>query len=109
MRFFILFVLTGLLLVGFNVNAEDGIAVFESLHCGTCHKIDTGKVNPSLKEITQAYKGKENQLQSYLKGEAESIVNPEKGGMMKRYIEKTKVLKDEERKALADFILSHGD
>ncbi len=64
---------------------------------------------PSLNEIARYYKGNKNQLQSYLKGEAESIVNPEKGGMMKRYIEKTKALKEGERKALADFILRHKD
>jgi cytochrome c551/c552 len=70
-------------MVAFTVNAEHGNrAVFDSLRCGTCHKLDTGKINPSLKEIPQAYKGKENQLLSYLKGAAESVVNPEKGATL---------------------------
>ena len=109
MRTWCLSILAGVLLLPFGVHAEDGKAVFDTLHCGNCHRVDTGSVNPSLKEIARTYKEKENQLQSYLKGEAESVVNPEKGNRMKRYIEKTKALKDEERKALADFILKHGD
>jgi len=109
MRYWRLFILAGLLLVPFGVQAEDGKDIFKSLLCGNCHKVDTGKANPSLKEITRFYKGKESQLLNYLNGEVGSVVNPEKGDRMKRYIEKTKALKDEERKALAEYILSHGD
>ncbi len=109
MRYLCLAILAGFLLVGLNVRAEEGKEIFDSLRCGSCHKIDTGKANPSLKEITRSYKGMENRLLSYLNGEVESIVNPEKGERMKRYIEKTKGLKAQERKTLADFILSHRD
>jgi cytochrome c551/c552 len=109
MRCLCLLITVGFLLFGFGVKAEEGKDIFESLRCGSCHKVDIGKATPSPKEIAQAYKGKENQLQSYLKGEADPIVNPEKGGMMKRYVEKTKALKEGERNALADFILSHKD
>jgi cytochrome c551/c552 len=96
-------------LIGFHVQASNGQGVFDSLHCGNCHKVDTGKTNPSLKEIARSYKGKEKQLTSYLNGETESIVNPRKGSMMKRYVNKTKALTEDERRALADFILSHQD
>ncbi|MFH1293720.1 MAG: c-type cytochrome [Pseudomonadota bacterium] len=109
MKYFGLVFLTGFLLVGFNVSAQDGKAVFETLRCGGCHRADKGSANPPLKEIARMYKGKESQLLNYLNGEADSIVNPEKGDRMKRYIEKTKALKDEERKALSEYILSHGD
>ena len=101
-----LIILVGLLLIAAGVRAEDGKDIFSSHHCGTCHKADTGKANPSLKDIAQAYEGKETQLISYLKGETESIVNPAKGEAMKRYVEKTKALTDAERKALADFIMN---
>ena len=104
----IIVALLWLMAYGLSATAEEGKDVFESLHCATCHKVDTGKVNPSLESIAQAYKGKENQLLSYLKGEAESIVNPGKGDMMKRQIEKTKALKETEIKALFDFIMSYG-
>jgi cytochrome c551/c552 len=95
--------MAGILLTGADVKAEEGKVFFESLRCGSCHKLDTGKVNPSLKEIAAAYEGKKDHLLSYLKGEAPSVVVPDKGERMKRYIEKTKALNDEERKALADF------
>ena len=109
MRYLCLLIAVGFLLFGFEVKAEEGKDIFESLRCANCHKVDRGKFNPSLKEIARAYKGKESRLQSYLKSEAEPIVKPEKADMMKRHIEKTKALKDEERKALSDFILSHKD
>jgi cytochrome c551/c552 len=96
-------------LIGFRAQASDGQAVFDSLHCGNCHKVDTGKANPSLKEIARSYKEKEKQLTIYLNGQAESIVNPRKASMMKRYVQKTKALTPDERSALADFILSHRD
>ena len=105
MRCYFLVLMTGFLLVAFMAKAEDGKAVFDALHCGNCHKVDTGKTNPSLNEIALAYKGKEDQLLSYFKGDAESLIDPEKGDRMKRYIEKTKALSDGERKTLVDFIL----
>jgi cytochrome c len=59
-------------------------------------------VNPSLTEISQAYQGKEEQLVKYLKGESEAIVMPEKSNLMKRKIEKTKMLSEADLKALVD-------
>ena len=87
---------------------DDGEAIFKSQGCMLCHKKQSSsKVNPSLTDISQAYQGKEEQLIKYLEGESEAIVKPEKSGMMKRQIEKTKNLSDADRKAMADFILSH--
>jgi cytochrome c len=63
----------------------------------------------STLEIARSYKEKEKQLTIYLNGQAESIVNPRKASMMKRYVQKTKALTPDERSALADFILSHRD
>ena len=102
-----LIVVAGLFLIGVNVHAEDGQATFDSLRCGVCHKPDTGQAMPSLKDIAAAYKGKENQLLNYFKGDSEPIVSPQKKGSMKVFIEKTKILEDDQRKALADFILNH--
>ena len=88
--------------------ADDGEAIFKSQGCMLCHKKQSSsKVNPSLTDISQAYQGKEEQLIKYLEGESEAIVKPEKSGMMKRQIEKTKNLSDADRKAMAGFILSH--
>ena len=88
-----------------NVGAEQGGAVFESLHCGGCHRADASNASPSLKEVAGAYQGKEDQLIKYLNGEAGPIVKPAQGNVMNRPIEKTKALSDADRKALADFIM----
>ncbi|UCD81225.1 MAG: c-type cytochrome [Desulfobacterales bacterium] len=86
--------------------ADDGEAIFKSQGCATCHKkVGTSKVNPSLSEISQAYQGKEEQLIKYLKGESEAIVRPEKSGLMKRQLEKTKKLSEADLKLLAGYML----
>jgi cytochrome c len=89
-------------------HADDGETIFKSHGCMSCHKKESrSKVNPTLGEISHAYQGKQEQLIKYLKGEADAIVRPEKSNLMKRKIEKIKNLSDADRKALADFILSH--
>jgi len=89
--------------------AEQGEALFKSQGCTACHRPESSsKVNPSLAEIAHTYQGKENQLVHYLNGEAEAIVKPDKAGMMKRHIEKTKQLSDADRKSIADFIMTYA-
>ena len=89
-----------------TARAEEGEAIFKSQGCISCHKkAGASKVNPSLAEISQAYQGKEEQLIKYLKGESEPIVRPDKAGLMKSKIEKTKSLSDADLKALADYLL----
>lgn len=92
-----------------DIKAEDGKAVFKSLRCSMCHKVDTGKSNPSLNKIDNVYNGDESKLISYLKGEAEAIVNKEKATVMNRYVKKTKALSPEDLKSLAEYILNHED
>ena len=92
-----------------EIKAENGKAVFESLHCGICHKADKGKSNPSLTEISKAYNGDENGIISYLRGEAEPIVNKERSSVMKRYIEKTGSLSPDDLKSLVEYILNSGE
>lgn len=89
----------------FNVVAEDETPVFKSLRCGICHKVDTGKANPSLMEISMVYKGDSEKLEKYLQGEADPIVNKEKGKTMERYVEKTKALSEKDMKSLVEYIL----
>ena len=89
--------------------AEQGKDLFKSQGCTACHRPEgSSKVNPSLTEIAQMYQGKEDLLTKYLNGEAEAIVKPDKAGMMKRHIEKTKQLSDADRKSIADFILTYA-
>jgi cytochrome c len=89
--------------------ADQGVALFKSQGCMACHRPEgSSKVNPSLTEIAQMYLGKEDQLTRYLNGEAEAIVKPDKAGMMKRHIEKTKKLSDADRNLIADYIMSYA-
>ncbi|WP_457635314.1 c-type cytochrome [Persephonella sp.] len=87
--------------------AVDGKALFKSKGCGACHQANVKTVGPSLKEIAQAYKGKEAELIKFLKGEAEPIVDPAKFGIMKPQLNATKNLSDEELKAMAEYMLSY--
>jgi len=87
--------------------AADGKALFQSKGCTACHQPAADTVGPSLKKIAAAYAGKEAELIKFLKGEGKAIVDPAKEAVMKPQINITKALKDDERKALAEFILSH--
>jgi len=87
---------------------QQGEEIFKSNGCIFCHKQrDASGSFPSLSEVGKAYKGKKEQLVRYLKGEAQPIIEPERAGIMKRQLEKTKAMSDSERSALADFMLSH--
>jgi cytochrome c551/c552 len=106
---YIMIVLAAVLLTTVQAGAEQGAAIFKANGCMTCHKITTGgsKINPSLPEIAQAYDGREDQLLNYLKGETKPIVKPQKAHTMQRQLAKISSLSDANRKALADFIMSH--
>ena len=102
-----IWIISAVCMVAMNTaRADEGETIFKSQGCTSCHKKEsTSKVNPSLVEISTAYQGKEEQLVKYLKGESEAIVRPEKANLMKRYIEKTKMLSEADLKALVDFLL----
>ena len=103
-----LVVVAGFLLLSSVISADEGESIFKSNGCGACHKPDTSSAGrPSLKEISQAYQGKGKQLDAYFRGESESIVTPAKASTMKRYVEKTKALSDQDRKVLVDYMLQH--
>ena len=104
-----LFLFGILVFCAFNTAAQDENPVFKSLKCGICHKPDTGRAYPSLKEIASVYKGDSVQLEKYLKGNADPLVDREKGDKMEKYIEKTKALSPDEMKSLVEYILSCKD
>jgi cytochrome c551/c552 len=108
MKCFSLALLGVFLAVSISFGAEDGATQFKSLGCTSCHKPEKStRINPSLKEIAKVYQGKQDQLADYLNGQQEALVRPEKASLMKRYIEKTKALTDDQRSALAAFILGY--
>jgi len=102
-----IWIISAVCMVAMNTaRADEGETIFKSQGCMSCHKREsTSKVNPSITDISQAYQGKEEQLIKYLKGESEAIVRPEKAKLMKRYIEKTKMLSEADLKALVDYLL----
>ena len=85
--------------------AAGGEEVFTRLKCGMCHKPDKPAAAISLKEITHAYSEK-NQLVKFFNGETKPLIESEKWGMMRSQLEKIKALSDEDKDALADYILS---
>ncbi len=103
----ILPVIFGMLFVVSASFATDGKTIFQSKGCAACHNPTADTVGPSLKKIADAYKGKENELIAFLKGQHKAIVDPAKFPIMMPQLNTTKKLTDEELKALADFILSH--
>jgi len=87
--------------------AADGKALFQSKGCTACHQAAADTVGPSLKKMAAAYAGKEADLIKFLKGQGKAVVDPAKEAVMKPQINTTKAMKDDELKALAEFILSH--
>jgi cytochrome c551/c552 len=89
-------------------NSEEisGQALFRSLHCGGCHKIEGKGVGMDLKQIAQGYKAEAQRLNDYLAGKKEALLNPARARVMARQIKKTKQLSPVERQALAAYLLS---
>lgn len=97
-----------LFLVSPVFGGEDGESTFKSLGCMSCHRPEqSSTINPSIKEIAEAYQANPDQLVDYLNGQAEAVVRPEKARLMKRHVKKTKALSDAQRTALADYIMGH--
>ena len=74
--------------------------------CIACHQIDAKTVGPSIKDIAAAYVGNKEGLISFMNGEGEAIVDPTQAAIMQPQVEVTKAMSDEEREALADYVLS---
>ena len=79
---------------------------FQALRCGGCHKPDQKGAGPTLKEITQAYAGRQDRLVRYFMGESEPVIDTGKKKMMESALKKIQAVSEEERKGLADYVLS---
>jgi len=85
-----------------------GLAIFVGKGaCVACHKPDVKLVGPSLQDIAKIYKEKNGDMVSFLKGEAEPIVDPTQYAVMKPNLELTKTFSDEELKALEAYVNSN--
>jgi len=96
--------------IGFTFSfsfAVEGKEVFEKNTCAICHKETKDAVGPSLKTIAEHYKNNPKQLKSFLRGQTDPIIWPDKFNMMKPQMGKLKALSEEEINALVKFMLSH--
>lgn len=85
--------------------ASDGAVVYESLKCGSCHKADKKTVAVPLIDIAKAYADRAKLIQ-FLRGESKPIIESEKWGMMRGQMKRIAPLQEQEKEALADYILS---
>lgn len=84
-----------------------GKALFENKGtCIACHLPEQKVIGPSIKAIATIYKEKKGNLITFLKGEAEPIVDPTQYEVMKANFSITKTMSDEELKALEAYMYS---
>ncbi|MBF6641534.1 c-type cytochrome [Flavobacterium sp. J49] len=74
--------------------------------CTACHLPDQKVIGPSITEIAKIYKEKKGSIVSFLKEESEPIVDPSQYETMKTNFAITKLMSDEELKALEEYIYS---
>jgi len=84
-----------------------GKEIFEGRgNCISCHQVDTKLIGPSLQEIAKIYKEEKGNMVSFLKQEAEPIVDPSQYEVMKTNFAITEEMSDEELIALEAYIFS---
>jgi cytochrome c len=89
--------------------AEKGKEIFEGKGtCFTCHKKDVKIVGPSIQDIVKIYKEKNGNIVTFLKGEAEPLVDPSQYEVMKANFAITKTMTDEELQSLEQYMQSEG-
>lgn len=90
-----------------NPLVDQGKEIFEGKGtCVACHQPSNKVVGPSLKDISATYKEKGASIVTFLKGEAEPLVDPSQFEVMKANFAITKQMKEEELKALEAYIES---
>ncbi|MDP5198341.1 c-type cytochrome [Flavobacterium sp. DG2-3] len=87
---------------------ELGKEIFEGRgNCTACHQPDQKVIGPSIKEIAKIYKDKNGDMVTFLKGNAEPIVDPSQFEVMKTNFAITQSMSDKELKAIETYIYSH--
>jgi cytochrome c len=85
-----------------------GKEIFEGKgNCTACHQVDQKIIGPSIQEIAKMYKDKNADIITFLKGNAEPIVDPSQFDVMKTNFPVTKAMSDEELKAIETYIYSN--
>lgn len=85
-----------------------GKDIFEGKgNCISCHQVDQKVIGPSIQEIAKTYKNKKGDIVTFLKGNADPIVDPSQFAVMQTNIPITKAMSDEELKAIETYIYSN--
>jgi len=85
-----------------------GKEIFEGKgNCTACHQVDQKIIGPSIQEIAKIYKDKNADIITFLKGNAEPIVDPSQFDVMKTNFPVTKAMSEEELKAIETYIYSN--
>ncbi len=84
-----------------------GKEIFEGQgNCTSCHQPDQKVIGPSIQEIAKTYKDKKGDITTFLKGNADPIVDPSQFAVMQTNFAITKEMSDEELKAIETYIYS---
>lgn len=75
-------------------------------NCIACHKPDQKIIGPSLQEIAKIYKDNKASIVLFLQQKSEPIIDPSQYEIMKTNFAITKSMREEELKALEDYIFS---
>jgi cytochrome c len=87
---------------------DKGLVLFQENNCAACHQPDQKVIGPSLQEIATIYKKEKGSIVSFLKQEADPIVDPKMYESMKINLQVTKMMTDEELQSLELYLLSHS-
>jgi cytochrome c len=87
---------------------EKGLILFQENNCAACHQPDQKVIGPSLQEIANLYKKENGSIVSFLREEADAIVDPKMYESMKINLQITKTMTDEELESLELYFLSHS-
>jgi len=107
-----MFCLAGFLFLTERVSGENenGSRFFNERGCALCHDQTEDQsvwgLGPSLKQIAEAYKGREGDLSKFLKGGCKPIVDEPRYPIMHGEIVSIKDMSDSQIEALARFIYS---
>jgi cytochrome c len=94
--------------MGASEEGEIGVQLFQERGCGACHDRTKDqtlyRLGPSLEQIAEAYKGREEDLEEFLKGGCDPIVDEVRFEIMHGEIVKIKGLSDSQIRDLRNYI-----
>jgi cytochrome c551/c552 len=107
---FLVAILAGMISLPKGVSAEGGIGsqLVEERGCGACHDRTEDqtlyRLGPSWEQIAEAYKGREEDMEAFLKGGCDPIVDEARFEIMHGEIVKMKGLSDSQIRDLRKYI-----